>query len=140
MLRPTPLVILVTLLSAGCATRTVSFQGSPLQPAADVKAEVRLDQNENTLVELNLQYVAPAEMLWPPRAVYVVWAESSEGRFYLLGQLRVNERREAQLKATTALDRLRLVITAENDPWPDQPSEPYMLATDFFSARRGWLP
>ena len=46
------LVMCCLLLSAGCATRRIVFQGSALQPAADAKAKIRLDQNENTLVEL----------------------------------------------------------------------------------------
>ncbi len=134
------LVTCCLLLSAGCATHKIVFQGSPLQPAADAKAKIRLDQNENTLVELELQHVAPADKLWPPKVVYVVWAEDTEGQMFQLGQLRVNEERAAYFNGTTALERFRLVITAEDEPRPEQPSQPHMLATDFFSARRGWLP
>ena len=138
-LRVVMLVTFCLLASAGCAHK-VMFQGSPLQPAADAKVKVRLDQNQNTLVELELEHVAPADRLWPPRMVYVVWAESTDGKLSQLGQLRVNEKREAHFNGTTALERFRLVITAEDDPLPEQPSQPYMLATDFFSADRGWLP
>ena len=101
--------------------------------------KIRLDQNENTLVELQLEHIAPADKLWPPKAVYVVWAEDTEGQVFQLGQLRVNEKREAHFNGTTALERFRLLITAEDEPRPEQPSQPYMLGTDFFSARRGWL-
>ncbi len=135
------LLTLVTclLLGAGCAAHKVAFQGSPLQPAADAEVKIRLDQNENTLVELQLEHVAPADKLWPPKALYVVWAEDTEGKVFQLGQLRVNEKREAHFNGTTALERFRLLITAEDEPRPEQPSQPYMLGTDFFSARRGWL-
>lgn len=127
------------LASAGCATHKVRFEGSPLLPAADAKVEIRTDQNQNTLVELKLRYVAPAEKLWPPKNVYVVWAQSEEGEIFQLGQLRVNEEREGHLNATTALDRLRLLITAEEEPRPEKPSLPYVLATDYFTPRTGWL-
>ncbi len=128
------------LLGAGCATQRFAFQASPLQPAADAMVKIRLDQNQNTLVELELEHVAPADKLWPPRLVYVVWAEDTEGQIFQLGQLRVNEKREASFNGTTALERFRLVITAEDEPRPEEPSQPYMLATEFFAARKGWLP
>jgi hypothetical protein len=134
------LVTICLLVSASCATREVVFQDSPLQPAAVVRAKVRLDRNENSLIDLELKHVAPAAKLWPPRAVYMVWAESSEGRLFQLGQLRVNEKREGYFQGTTALERFRLIITAEDDAQPAEPSQPYMLATDYFSARRSWLP
>lgn len=121
-------------LGAGCAVQRVAFQASPLQPAADGKVKVRVDQNQNTLVELELEHIAPAEKLWPPKSVYVVWAEDTEGGIFQLGQLRVNRKRKASFKGTTALERFRLVITAEDEPWPEEPSQPHMLATDFFSA------
>ncbi len=128
------------VLGAGCAVQKVAFQASPLQPAADAMVKVRIDRNQNTLVELKLKHVAPAEMLWPPKSVYVVWAEDTEGGLIQLGQLRVNKRREASFKGTTALERFRVVITAEDEPRPEEPSQPHMLATEFFSARKiRWL-
>lgn len=130
------LILVASCLGAslGCAGHVVVFQDSPELPAALATATIRSDENRNTLVELELQHVAPAAKLWPPRSTYIVWAESSEGRIFQLGQLHVNERREGSFRGTTALDHLRLIITAENDPRPEQPSTPYMLATDFFSA------
>ena len=134
-----PLVIFCLFFSAGCATTKVAFEGSPLQPAADAKAKVHLDENRNAIIELDLKYVAPAEKLWPPRALYVVWAESSEGRVIHLGQLIVNEDREGHFNGTTAFDNFRLVITAEDEPMPEHPSQPWMLATDYFSPKGSWL-
>ena len=128
------------VLGAGCAVQKVAFQASPLQPAADAMVKVRMDRNQNTLVELKLKHVAPAEMLWPPKSVYVVWAEDTDGGILQLGQLRVNKKREASFKGTTVLERFRLVITAEDEPRPEEPSQPHMLATEFFSARKmRWL-
>ncbi len=124
---------------SGCMAQNVMFQGSPLQPAADARATIRVDQNENTLVELELEHIAPAEKLWPPRALYVVWVEDSEGEIQQLGKLRVNDERKAHFQGTTELERFRLLITAEDNPRPEQPSQPYMLATDYFSADDGWL-
>ncbi len=128
------------LLGAGCAAQKVAFQASHLQPAADGSVKVRMDQNQNTLVELELEHVAPADKLWPPKSLYVVWAEDTEGGIFQLGQLRVNKKRGASFKGTTALERFRLVITAEDEPQPERPSLPHMLVTEFFTARTGRLP
>lgn len=132
--------IVCLLVGAGCASTKVAFQTSPLAPAAVASAKVRLDGNQNTLVEVKLEHAAPAPMLWPPRQVYVVWAEGTEGRLFQLGQLRVNEDRSGHFEGTTALERFRLLITAEDDPHPERPSQPYVLATDFVSAQPGWVP
>ncbi len=128
------------VLGAGCAAQKVAFQASPMQPAADAMVKVRIDRNQNTLVQLKLKHVAPAEKLWPPKSFYVVWAEDTKGGIFQLGQLRVNGKRKASFKGTTVLERFRLVITAEDEPRPAEPSQPHMLATEFFSARKiGWL-
>ena len=128
------------VLGAGCAVQKVAFQASPMQPAADAMVKVRIDRNQNTLIQLKLKHVAPAEKLWPPKSFYVVWAEDTKGGIFQLGQLRVNRKRKASFKGTTVLERFRLVITAEDEPRPEEPSQPHMLATDFFSARKiGWL-
>jgi hypothetical protein len=130
------LVTFCLLGSAGCAHKVI-FEGSPLLPAADAKVKVGTDRNENTLVELVLKHVAPAKRLWPPKLLYVVWAESEEGKLVQLGQLRVNENREGHFNGTTPFDKLRLVITAEDEPRPEKPRLPYMLATEFFGPKDG---
>ena len=128
------------VLGAGCAVQKVAFQASPMQPAADAMVKVRIDRNQNTLIQLKLKHVAPAEKLWPPKSFYVVWAEDTKGGIFQLGQLRVNQKRKASFNGTTVLERFRIVITAEDEPRPEGPSQPHMLATDFFSARKiGWL-
>ncbi len=137
--RLNPLDVFCLTFTVGCATTKVAFQGSPLQPAADAEAKVHLDENRNAIIELELKHVAPVEKLWPPRALYVVWAESSEGRVIHLGQLIVNEDREGHFNGTTAFGKFRLVITAEDEAMPEHPSQPWMLATDYFTPKASWL-
>jgi hypothetical protein len=45
----------------------------------------------------------------------------------------VNEERQGRFQGTTPFDRFRLIISAEDDPNPERPSLPYMLATEFVS-------
>jgi hypothetical protein len=60
---------------AGCTTR-VPFQASHLLPAAQATAKVTRDQNQNALVDLELEHVAPAQNLWPPKQLYMVWGSA----------------------------------------------------------------
>lgn len=117
----------------GCSTLKVPFQGSPLVPAAQATAKVERDQNENALVDLVLEHLAPAEKLWPPKALYMVWVEESEGRLLPLGRLLVNEDRQGRFRGTTPFENFRIIISAENEPNPERPSLPYVLATEFMT-------
>lgn len=124
-------IALCGLLAAGCASYELGFALSPELPAANPKARIRQDANENQLVEIEIEHMAPPEHLSPPRSVYVVWAEGDEGRLLPLGQLRVREDREGHFEGVTALERFRILISAEIDPQAAQPSQPYMLVSDF---------
>jgi len=121
------------LVAAGCATE-VPFQISPVVPAAKATAELTVDRNRNTLVELVLEHLAPAENLSPPRQLYMVWAEEDGGaRLLPLGRLYVDDDREGRFHGTTPFERFRLIISAEDEPNPELPSLPYVLATEFVS-------
>jgi hypothetical protein len=117
----------------GCSTLKVPFQGSPLVPAAKATATIEMDQNENALVDLVLEHLAPAENLWPPKALYMVWVEESEGRLLPLGRLHVNEERQGRFRGTTPFEHFRIIISAEDEPNPERPSLPYVLATEFMT-------
>ena len=122
---------LCLLSSAGCASHQLTFENSSVRPAADPRARISQDENHNSLVEIEIEHMAQASRLSPPRMVYVVWAEGEEGRILPLGQLRVNEDRLGQFRGVTALDPFRILISAEVDPQAAHPSQPYMLVTDF---------
>jgi hypothetical protein len=124
-------IALCGLLAAGCAYQELGFALSPVLPAAYPNARIRQDVNENQLVEIEIEHMAPPGHLSPPRSVYVVWAEGDEGRILPLGQLRVGEDREGHFRGVTALERFRILISAEIDPQATQPSQPYMLVSDF---------
>jgi hypothetical protein len=122
--------LLGLLVSAGCAT-PLAFGPSPVLPAIDPQARVRSDDNRNSLIEIEIEHMAPPSRLSPPRSVYVVWVEGEEGRILPLGQLRVGDDREGSFRGVTALDRFRILISAEHDPQATHPSQPYMLVSEF---------
>jgi hypothetical protein len=129
---------LAAALGAGlaCATK-FPFQPSMASPAATGRVEAHLDDNGNSWVELRLEHLALTRTLTPPRATYVLWAESQFGRQVLLGQIQVQADRSAQWKGTVPFDKFRILVTAEDIAWPERPREPYVIQTDYFEPDSG---
>jgi hypothetical protein len=96
-----------------------------------------LDDNGNSWVELRLEHLALPGTLTPPRAAYVVWAESQFGRQILLGRLAVAKDRSAEWEGTVPFDKFRMLVTAEDIAWPERPREPYVVQTDYVEADKG---
>lgn len=136
------LKLLIGLLLAGgllaCAT-TEPFRDAPGQPAAVAEARIKLDENGNTQVSLEVAHLAKPEKLTPPRSTYVLWAESTFGRNVLLGRLRVDDNLEARWQGSVPFDRFRLIISAEDHATPEHPTSPFVMATDFIEPDSGWL-
>lgn len=86
----------------GCAQK-VDFQARPVVPASDVTAKVTRDRNDNAKIKLNIDHLAQPQSLVPPRAYYVVWAETPQGRTINLGRLKVNDNRSAKFEGVTPL-------------------------------------
>jgi len=119
-----------------CATK-IPFLPSTTSPAARGHVHAELDANGNSWVELRLEYLALPGTLSPPRATYVVWAESQFGRQILLGRLAVGEDRSAEWEGTVPFEKFRMIVTAEDIAWPERPREPYVVQTDFVEADEG---
>jgi hypothetical protein len=123
-------------IAAALACSTAApFAPSREIPSATGELRAELDHNGNAAVEFELAHLARPDSLNPPRATYVVWAESHFGRQVLLGQLAVDEDRTARWSGTVPFDRFRILLTAEDVAWPERPREPILLATGFVRAR-----
>lgn len=122
------------LVGAGCAQR-VEFIGSPTVPAATAEAKVTRDRNNNSQVDLEVRYLAPPENLTPPKSLYVVLVEGSEGRIMNMGQMNVDRNRRGSFKGVTPLNEFRILITAEDLAAATRPSEQVMLRTELITVR-----
>jgi hypothetical protein len=121
-----------------CATE-IPFLPSTASPAATGRVNADLDDNGNSWVELRLEHLALPGTLTPPRATYVVWAESQFGRQVLLGRLAVAENRSAEWEGTVPFEKFRMLVTAEDIAWPERPREPYVVQTEYVEASKGWF-
>lgn len=125
--------VFASVLLFGCA-QTVSVQRTAAVPAATAQAKLRIDDNQNAQVALEVAHLAPAKNLTPARAVYVVWAQTREGRSFSLGKLRLDKEGEGQFTGTIPVYQFRLLVTAEDSAAAERPSEQVVLQTDYVSA------
>lgn len=109
----TIITFLILVLLTACAPQRMTFMDSPYVPAADAKATVSRDRNDNAVIEVEVRYMADPLKLQPPQAIYIVWAQTPQGKSFNLGQLQVGGDRKGKLRTTTTLDEFRLIITAE---------------------------
>jgi hypothetical protein len=94
------LLLGVALLMFGCAQRVV-LRNAPDVPAAVGEAKITRDQNKNSIVDLQIQHLAPSENLKPPKKLYVLWSQAPDGKNINSGQLTVGPDRRGTLKSPT---------------------------------------
>lgn len=126
--------LLLVLVTASCA-QTVPFRETPQAPAALGEAKVRVGENNNTRIDLDIRHLAPPQNLTPPKSVYVVWVQAPDGKFTNLGQITPDLSRRVDFSAVTPLRVFRILITAENRVLAGSPSDQIVLSTDVFRVR-----
>jgi hypothetical protein len=98
-----------------------------LTPAAEGKVTTSADPNGNTQVKVEVKHLATPQKLTPPRQSYLVWVQARGKSPELLGVLRVNDKLEGSLKATTPYKVFDIFVTAEDTLHPEGPSEAVVL-------------
>ena len=126
-------LLVLTLLVFGCAQR-VALRNAPDVPAAVGEAKITRDQNKNSIVDLEIQYLAPSENLQPPKKFYVVWSQAPDGKNINLGQLTVGPDRRGILKSPTPMAVFRIIVTAEDVPTAAVPSPQIVFSSDIIRA------
>jgi hypothetical protein len=107
--------ILLVFLIAGVSCRTtVDFPHSSVLPAAEVKAKVKKDKNENYQIKLEADHLADPTRLKPSKDVYVVWLETENNDSQNIGQLTTKGSKNASLETVTSYKPVRIFITAED--------------------------
>lgn len=96
-------------------------------PAAEGKVITSTDRNGNTQVEVQVKHLATPEKLTPPRQAYLIWVQPRGKAPELLGVLRVNDKLEGSLTATTPYKVFDISVTAEDTPHPETPSDTMVL-------------
>lgn len=102
-------------------SKKISFQTSPVVPAAEGRVTVKKDDNKNYSITVTVDNLAEPERLTPPREVYVVWLQTENNSTRNIGQLKsssglFSSKLKATLKTVSAFKPTRVYITAEDSP------------------------
>jgi hypothetical protein len=116
--------------SLGCA-KNIPFDASPLAHGGSAQAKVELTYDRNNTLEVKLSNVAEPSTLKPEYRRYVLWASTPDRKNVSnIGQIRVDEKRKAEIKTLTPLRRFILFITAETSGDAITPGPDIVFRTD----------
>ena len=117
-------MVAALMFASGCAKR-ISFNSLPLAGAAKAVVRVELTYNRNDTLEVKVSNVADPSILNPSFTRYVLWMATPDRQYITnIGQLRVDEKRRAEINTLTPFRKFILFITAEPNgevtaPGPD---------------------
>jgi hypothetical protein len=127
-------VLFTSFLISSCAS-TMNFTNSPIVPAAEGKAKIKKDKNDNYIVDIEVVNLADAKKLSPPKNTYVVWMETEGNQAKNIGQIQpstglLSKTWKGELKATSTSKPTKIYITAEDDGNTQFPGMQTVLMTN----------
>lgn len=130
-------VIMIILLFLSSCARNNAFLGSSVVPAAKGSVEVKVDNNKNFVIQVEIKDLADVSRLQPPKESYVVWMETEQGNTEKLGQLLsaksfMSKQMTADLETVSSYKPRKVFVTAENDPNTQYPNRLIVLTTASF--------
>ena len=107
------LSVLIFLMTS-CAT-VVKFPVSTVEPAADITAKIKKNNQNNYVIEITANYLASVERLSPPKKMYVVWLVTSENGINNIGQMKNDNAQKMKLQTLTSFEPKEIFVTAEDE-------------------------
>lgn len=137
--RSTLLVLIASMILfyfSSCA-RKVSFQASPVVPAAKGTVTLATDKNENYTIKIALSSLAEPTKLDPSKSIYVVWMETENNNIKNIGQINsstgfLSDKLKASFETVSSFKPIRIFITAEDNAGIQHPGEQVVLSTSNF--------
>ena len=106
-------LLLLPGILAGCAKR-IRFEALPLAGPGTATARIELTYDRNNNLQVQLINVPDPSNLNPAYTRYVLWASTPDRQHAInIGQLRVDEKKKAEIKTLTSLRSFILFVTAE---------------------------
>jgi len=126
-------VLIMVAFISSCA-RKMSFEKSPVVPAATGSVKIKNDNNDNYTITVKTVNLAEPKDLTPARNTYVVWMEDNSRAITSLGQIKsssgmFSKALKGELKATATTKPERIFITAEDDGSVQYPGTQMVLTT-----------
>jgi hypothetical protein len=128
------ITLLAALLMPSCA-RKMTFNNSPIVPAATGSVKIKSDNNNNYSIDVSVTNLAPADKLTPPRKYYVVWMTSEDAGTKNIGQIEssgslLSRTLKGSLKTVTSFKPQNIFITAEDNADVQYPGSTIVLNTN----------
>ncbi len=125
------------VLSLGSCARKISFENSPVVPAATGRVKIKKDKNNNYSIGVSVKNLAEAKRLDPPRDTYVVWIETDCDGTKNIGQMNsssgfLSSKLKASLNAVSPFKPTRVFITAEDNAAVQYPGLNMIMRTKTF--------
>ena len=114
----------------------VNLKGTTLMPEAKGEAKVEAKQGI-THIEAKVERLGQPGKLGTQFLTYVLWAVSPDGRTSNLGEMRINEDGNGELKVTSQLQTFSLIVTSEPYQSVRQPSELVVLENELRKDTKG---
>jgi len=115
--------VVLSLAVVGCGTPIHELRPALRNPAAVGSIKARADDNQNTLLDVRAEHLAPPVALDPTLSTYVVWIRPvAVQEFTNVGQLAVRSDRSGRLQATTPFPEFNVLVTAEQSGTARAPS------------------
>lgn len=106
-------LLLLPVVLAGCVKR-VRFEALAPAGQGTATARIELTYDRNNNLQVQLLNVPDPSRLNPNYTRYVLWAATPDRRTVInIGQLRVDEKKKAEIKTLTPLRSFILFVTAE---------------------------
>lgn len=128
------MVLLFIVFSLASCARKLTFEVSPVVPAAEGTVKIKRSKNDNYLVNVKIKNLAGPKRLSPPREVYVVWMQSDRKPPKNLGMIKTSSglfssTMKGEMDATATNKPTGIFITAEDDGNVRYPGSQVVLRT-----------
>lgn len=116
-----------------CAKK-IAFLNSDVVPSAEGTVAVKQDSNDNYNIDLRVKRLADPSRLTPPKAIYVVWMETTNSGVQNLGQLNTSTKGlsnmlSSSLKTVSSHQPTAFFITAEDNSDGNYPGSTVVMRT-----------
>jgi hypothetical protein len=119
-------------------TWTLHAQGNPApgssMPAARGKVEVATGDKGNRDLKVEAKNLLPPDTAFPGASTYVVWLKPEDGHPVNIGVLMPDKKLNAELDTKTPFTTFQIMVTAENNAQPMQPSVNQVLSAEIVVA------
>jgi hypothetical protein len=121
----------VLLFAVSSWAKIYTLQATSVAPGATGAVDAKAAKaGGNTNVAITVNHLARPTLLTPPANEYVVWLEPQGESPENEGILNIGDNEKGDLKVTTTASKFAVVVTAETEAHPQNPSNRVVLRSD----------